>query len=133
MKEIIGETIKDEVRRSGLTQEQFASKMSMSLRNIANLFNKEHLPHDQLIKASKVLERDFVKDYLDYLYDSNPEVKKLSKVKEPDVSYLKPATFIHEISLQINVKGKMESIESEFPAFLRLMKKEAEQRGLQLA
>lgn len=132
MKEIIGEVIKEEVRKVGLTQESFASQMNMSLRNIANLFNKEHLPHDQLINASKVLKRDFVRDYLDYLYDLNPDVKVLSAVSEPHESYTHPATLEHEISLQVQIFGRLDKIESEFPSFLRSMKREAERRGLHL-
>lgn len=131
MNEIIGEIIKEEVRRSGLTQDQFAERMNMSLRTLANLFNKEHPPHDQLIKASKVLQRDFVRDYLEYLYDTNPEVRNLH-VEEDRGVYIKPATKEHEITLQINVQGRVEKIETEFASFLRAVRKEAEDRGLSL-
>src|SRR5690606_31845022 len=125
MKDIVGEIIKEEVRRSGLTQDQFAEKMNMSLRTLANLFNKEHPPHDQLIKASKVLQRDFVRDYLEYLYDTNPEVRNLN-LEENRGTYIKPAIKEHEITLQINGQGRVEKIESEFTSFLKAVRKEAE-------
>lgn len=132
MKEIIGEIIKEEVRKQGMTQEQFSTQMNMSLRTTANLFNKEHLPHDQLINASKILKRDFVRDYLDYLYKSNPEIERLRIPDDPASSHAKSATNEHEISLQVNIYGKIEKIESEFSSFLRVIKKEAEIRGLYL-
>lgn len=132
MKEIIGELIKEEVRKKGLTQEQFSGMMNMSLRTTANLFNKEHLPHDQLIKASKVLERDFIKDYLEYIYDSNPEINDLRILEEPGIPYKKDATKEHEISLQVNIFGKIEKIETEFASLLKVIKKEAENRGMHL-
>src|SRR5690554_3797205 len=132
MKEIIGELIKEEVRKKGLTQEQFAGMMNMSLRTTANLFNKEHLPHDQLIKASKVLERNFVKEYLEYIYDSNPEINDLRMLEEPGTPYIKDAIKEHEISLQVNIFGKIEKIETEFASLLKVIKKEAESRGMHL-
>src|SRR5690606_17055421 len=105
MKEIIGEIIKEEVRKQGLTQEQFSSMMNMSLRTTANLFNKEHLPHDQLITASKVLKKDFVREYINYLYDNNPDVKKLDNINGEDAGFTKPAKIEHEITLQVNIYG----------------------------
>ncbi|MDX3913812.1 MAG: helix-turn-helix transcriptional regulator [Pseudosphingobacterium sp.] len=132
--EIIGVAIKEEVRKSNMTQDDFADAMGMSLRNVANLFNKEHIPHDQLIKASKVLKKDFLKLYSEYLHSKYPELDSYSS--GPIVAEEKQHIYearVHEISFQLNIKGTFEKVQKEMPDLIRIIKEQAELRGLSLA
>ena len=131
MKEIIGVVIKESIRKSDMTQEDFAKEMGMTLRNLANLFNKEHIPIEQLVRASKIMKQDFIKVYTDWLYEKEPKIRPNEnediQPKYPD-QYLK-----NEMTIFLNVKGSFDDIKNNMTDFLEIVKKEAEERGLHLA
>ena len=58
----IGQLINEEVRRQGLTVEQFAELISMSRTNVYHIFNRESIDLDILIRISKTLHRNFVQE-----------------------------------------------------------------------
>lgn len=137
MKESIGSVIKESVRKSGYTQEEFAKEMGMTLRNLANLLNKEHLPIDQIIRASKILNEDFIRPYTEWLYEKEPNIAKLyeNEVHIPSLSKDVGCEYQRkdELSISLNIKGELEAIKDNLSDFLDVIKKEAEDRGLHLA
>lgn len=131
MKESIGEIIRESVRRSGLTQEEFAKEMGMTLRNLANLFNRERLPVEQIVRASKILKEDFIKRYFEILYDEEPGLSNFPRESKQDYVPIK-AQESHLVSLTFKVNGVFEKLTAEMPDLLKTFKKEAESRGLHL-
>ena len=58
----IGQLINEEVRRQGLTVEQFAELINTSRTNVYHIFNRESIDLDMLIRISKTLHRNFVQE-----------------------------------------------------------------------
>lgn len=131
MKEAIGEIIRDAIRKQGITQEEFASEMGMTHRNLANLFNKKHIPIDQLMRASKLLKQDFIKDYTEWLYEN--ETSLIPFKASENLSSIINTKKIDQISFSLTVKGSMESVQNEISSFLKSVQQEAESRGLTIA
>lgn len=136
MKEAIGEIIRNTIRKSGFTQEEFAKEMGMTLRNLANLFNKEHIPIDQLIRASKYLKRDFISDYTKWLYENESTLKPYASQIVPDINVASDHQEIYRkkgsMTISLSVSGAMDDIKNNITDFLEVVQKEAEERGLHL-
>ncbi|MGJ1296529.1 hypothetical protein ACR777_20120 [Sphingobacterium spiritivorum] len=131
MKEIIGVVIKESIRKSDMTQEDFAKEMGMTLRNLANLFNKEHIPIEQLVRASKIMKQDFIKVYTEWLYEKEPKIRPH---ENEDIQPIYPDQYLkNEMTIFLNVKGSFDDIKNNMTDFLEIVKKEAEERGLHLA
>ena len=69
----IGDLLKAAWQESNLSQKDFADQMDMSVRNLQYLFEKNDIHISQLIQASAVLKKDFIKDYLEIM----KEIKEL--------------------------------------------------------
>jgi len=137
MKELIGQLIRDALRKKGITQEDFASEMGMSHRNLANLLNKNHIPIDQLVRVSKLLNQDFIKDYTDWLYENESVLKPyktdvLKKIRHADDDDIYVSLPVDQISFSLKIQGSFDTVTSEMANFLQSIKKEAEERGLHL-
>ncbi|WP_336828471.1 hypothetical protein [Sphingobacterium multivorum] len=139
MKEPIGIVIKDSIRQSGMTQEDFANDMGMTLRNLANLFGKEHIPMEQLARASKIMKRDFITEYVAWLHEKTPEIKEYENfLHKEHLDYEQNIIVNHEketpdlISIALNVKGSIESVSANLSELISVVKKEAENRGFKL-
>lgn len=139
MNQSIGELIRESVKKSGLTQEEFAREMGMTHRNLANLFNKERIPIEQLIRASKILKEDFINQYSSILYNEEPALFGFrdqylvqEKTKYEKLIHKEKLNQDQEVSVSINVFGLFEQLADEFPEMLRIIKTEAEARGLRL-
>src|SRR5690606_9853856 len=94
---------------SGLTQEEFAKEMGMTLRNLANLFNKQRLPIEQVVRASKILKEDFIERYTDILYDEDPGLSAIRQVPVLRDSALGYETTVHKepiLTFSLNIKGE---------------------------
>lgn len=137
MKASIGELIRESVRKSGLTQEDFAKEMGMTLRNLANLFNKDRLPFEQLVRASRILKEDFVKAYTAILYDEEPGLHEFRRTNgdvasESHGQYEMTVHAPEEITFSLNIKGESTKIANEIGSLLSVIKAETEARGLHL-
>lgn len=78
-KRIIGEIIADEVRRQGLSMEEFADKIYCSRQNVYNIFKRNTIGIAQLQIISKVLRRNFFADLAndpELAGANDPEVEK---------------------------------------------------------
>ncbi|HAK29716.1 MAG TPA: hypothetical protein DCW66_17775 [Sphingobacterium sp.] len=140
MKEPIGIVIKDSIRQSGMTQEDFANDMGMTLRNLANLFGKEHIPMEQLARASKIMKRDFITEYVEWLHEKTPEIKEYENfLHKENLGYDQNYRIDGDgekpelISIALNVKGSMESVSANLSELISVVKREAENRGFKLA
>lgn len=59
MKTKIGQLIKEEVERQGLTPKQFAGLISTSRQNLYSIYRRDYIEMEMLIRISKVLHRNF--------------------------------------------------------------------------
>ena len=59
MKMHIGKLIEEEVKRQGLTPNQFAGLISTSRTNVYHIFNRETIDMELLARISKALHRNF--------------------------------------------------------------------------
>lgn len=135
MREPIGQVIKESIKKSGFTQEDFAREMGMTLRNLANLFNKDNLPIDQIVRASKILKEDFIKTYTDWLYENEPHLSELHEIEIHNSGQSgRPLPLIQPqvISFSVNFQGTIDAIASQMPDLIVVIKNEAEKRGIQL-
>lgn len=133
MEFMIGNEIKKIVKERGLTNVAFADKMDMEERNLYHFFKKKQLGLDQLLKASEVLDYDFVSLYIknsrysSYLTKLNSENILMENTEE----YLKSAPD-PKISFTVNILGRFDKITQELPEIMKILKSETEARGLQL-
>ncbi len=76
MKTKIGQLIKEEVERQGLTPNQFAGLICTSRQNLYHIYKCDNINMDRLIRISNVLHRNFFaelyKDMAVLLGDSEP-------------------------------------------------------------
>ena len=59
----IGESIKKQFLKSGLSIEKFAESIGCNRDNVYDIFRRERINTDQLLKISKVLQFDFFEIY----------------------------------------------------------------------
>ncbi len=65
----LGEEIKKEVKRQGMSMEAFADRMCIERQSVYDIFKRAHIATDRLATISSVLNRDFFKE-LSLLYNS---------------------------------------------------------------
>ncbi|MFD2961305.1 MULTISPECIES: hypothetical protein [Olivibacter] len=131
----IGEIIGNAIRENGLSVTYVAQQMGMSRKGITELLKRDDMTLSQIKAFSKILQKDFIQIYKDKI------------IREDDLSFMgvasengepyktngrKPKARISELTLQVNISGAFENVQSEFIGFLDLMKAEAEKRGLHL-
>lgn len=132
MKEVIGEIIRESVKRSGLTQEDFAREMGMTHRNLANLLNKDRIPFEQLVRASKILKEDFIKKYTSILYDEEVGLQEFKKYNFEESPALSKVPKEKTVSVSLIIRGEINKISKSLPDLLVIINREVEARGLQL-
>jgi len=59
----IGESIKKQFLKSGLSIEKFAESIGCNRDNVYDIFRRERINTDQLLKISKILQFDFFRTY----------------------------------------------------------------------
>ena len=72
----IGKMIKDVFTQSGMSVSDFAKEIHSSRTNIYDIFSRENIDVQLLIRISEVLDYDFLKVIYEYIH---PEVKLQSK------------------------------------------------------
>lgn len=63
----IGKLIKDRFSKSELSIDEFADLIGCNRDNAYNIFRRERLHTDQLLKISKILKFDFFRVYSEYI------------------------------------------------------------------
>ena len=66
-KVLIGELIKKQFHQSGLSIEGFAKSIGCNRDNVYDIFRRERINTDQLLKISKILKFDFFKTYSEHI------------------------------------------------------------------
>lgn len=125
----IGQRIKEILTEKGVTQTSFADKIGMSRRNLERFFERKDISIKQLIDASKILDHDFVSEYLKEsgtLYGSDSSLNE--KVQYVDINQSK-----NDITVQLTIKGNVTLISKYFPEMLSKIKREADTYGLTIA
>ena len=124
---VIGEAIRNKILEKGMTFVAFADKFGLSDRNLQYVFKKEDLPISQILRASELLEYDFLTDYVKakkpkYLgkniLSENDEKSSVGKQKK--------------ISINLTISGGINSYDN-FPKFLKIIKEEANGLGFEIA
>ena len=86
----IGEKIKEELEKSGLSISEFSRRISLSRENSYAIFKRKSMDTDLLLKISQVLNHNFFLYYLDII-----ESEKLTQLRiqidalQKEVTYLK--------------------------------------------
>lgn len=136
----IGDILKESWQTSGMSQKEFADKMNMSVRNLQYLFEKNDIHISQLAKASSVLKKDFIKEFLEleerekgvsYPSEYNQDILLLEEVIEKYLPH-QPTQPKNELSVQVNIKGDFTLVTKYFPELMSSFKREAEKYGLHL-
>lgn len=125
----IGQRIKEILTEKGVTQTSFADKIGMSRRNLERFFERKDISIKQLIDASKILDHDFVSEYLKESgtrYGSDSSLNE--KVQYVDINQAK-----NDITVQLTIKGNVTLISKYFPEMLSKIKREADTYGLTIA
>ena len=68
-KVLIGKLIKKQFLISKLSIEEFAGLIGCNRDNVYDIFRREHINTDQLLKISRILNLDFFKTYSELLND----------------------------------------------------------------
>lgn len=134
----LGDFVRKKVQEKGLSYKSVSDKIGMTPRGLDKMLNGNDMKMSQVIKLSDAVGFDFV----GILHEKEIISKKKSKdysiidtipltANENENSY--ETKIIQEISFQLNVKGAFEKIQTELPAFMEIVRKEAESRGLHLA
>jgi len=63
----IGHIIRDELRRSGHTNQWLADQLNMDRRTLQRLYNKPSIDTQQLFRISKILGKDLFNHYSEQL------------------------------------------------------------------
>lgn len=58
----IGEEIRREVKRQGLSETEVADKLCIARQSVFDIYKRRHIATDQLAKLCKILNRDFFQD-----------------------------------------------------------------------
>lgn len=130
---MIGNEIKKVVKQRGLTNVAFAEKMDMEERNLYHFFKKKHLDLEQLLKASEVLDFDFVALYIKNSKYSSYLSKRSDQnlLRDSETNYIK-LDMEPKVSFTVNILGGFDTLKKEMPELLQIIKNETESRGLQL-
>lgn len=135
----IGQIVKKTWQESGLSQKEFADEMNMSVRNLQYLFEKTDIHISQLARASAVLKKDFISDFLslpatDSKYDySKVYSQKADMVEEVLVKYMPEKKPKNEITVQLTIKGEISAVSKYFPEIVKKIKIETDAYGLTIA
>ncbi len=124
---VIGKEIRKKIEEKGITFVAFADKFGVTDRNLQYLFSKADLPISQIIRASEILDYDFVNDYLKAKKPKYLKEISNNNSKEPVENYIIKNNLI-KMNFSIGIAGSMQSFE-KFPELLQKTKIHAEELG----
>lgn len=80
----LGELIKEKVNTSGYTITEFAEKIGLSRPAVYQLFNKQSIDTELLVRISLLLKENFVKHIFQYIEEN---LQKENTSKESDTTH----------------------------------------------
>ena len=121
---VIGDAIRKKIEEKGMTFVAFSDKFGITDRNLQYLFKKSDLTLQQVVRASEILEYDFLTDYLK---NKKPRYKtnNISPIVEEDREHYKQ----NRITTSLQVAGDINTYANNFPDFLKSISTEAEKFG----
>lgn len=94
----LGEEIKKEVKRQGISVEAFADRICIERQSVYDIFKRSHIATDKLAEISRVLNRDFFHE-LSLLYNAAENQSDVNgENSETTISRLLPADELHVVS-----------------------------------
>jgi transcriptional regulator with XRE-family HTH domain len=124
---LIGEKIKNKIQEKGWTTTRFAKEANMSYRNAMHLFKRGDISVEQLIQISKILDYNFMKEYV--AIASGGELASLSEESAPDDKGV-PKDFTTMI-ISLTVGGSQHTFE-RLPELVRKFRKQATDLGFKV-
>lgn len=122
----LGEEIRKKIVEKGTTFKAFADKFGISDRNLQYVFKKADLPISQIIRASEILDYDFLADYLANRKPKYNKVENIdSEMNEPKPTY---TTKSNKISINLTIAGDTLAIE-KFPMMLKKLREDVKEFG----
>lgn len=121
-----GEAIRKKIEEKGMTFVAFADRFGVTDRNLQYLFKKKDLSIQQIVRASQILEYDFMSDYLRSLQDDG---KLNFKAEEPVQEYAKESK---GFTMSFSLSGPQENYYKYFPDLLKIIVTEAKKKGFSI-
>lgn len=118
----IGHLIKEVFDRQGRRATWFASELNCNRANVYNIFNRDNIDVEMLIKISRVLGHNFLRDIAP-LADCPKSLDKISKNSIQFVKNLNTSKSYIIKNYALNLYKKKSSKGVTFPPFLTLMVK----------
>ena len=87
----LGQEIKKEVQRQGLTATVFADKLCLARQSVYDIFKKRHCATDQLATICKILNRDFFRELSGMVAEPDDDEQEVSE----SISTLMPEDKLH--------------------------------------
>ncbi len=87
----LGQEIKKEVQRRGMTATEFADKLCLARQSVYDIFKKRHCATDQLAIICKILNRDFFKELSGMVAEPEDDEQEISE----SISTLMPEDKLH--------------------------------------
>ncbi|WP_285055190.1 hypothetical protein [Pedobacter ginsengisoli] len=125
---VIGDAIRKKVEEKGMTFVSFADKFGITDRNLQYVFKKSDLSIQQVVRASEILEYDFLTEYL---------MHKKSKFRFqnfiPQQNDRDSRGKSERITMTFNISGAIETYSEKFPELLKNVSMEAKKLGFEIA
>jgi hypothetical protein len=124
---VIGDAIRKKIEEKGMTFVAFSDKFGVTDRNLQYLFKKSDLTLQQVVRASEILEYDFMTEYL-----RNKKPKYKSHQSNPVVEEERTTYKSEKITMSLQVAGDISNYSTNFPDFIKSISREAEKFGFQV-
>ncbi len=123
----IGARIRKKIEEKGINLVFFANEFGMTPRNLQHFFKKTDITLQQAALASKILNYDFLSEYLEHLKD----VGKADgwALEEPGVKYKKVK---RQVTTTINISADIDVYYENFADLLKEINKTAKALGFDL-
>lgn len=124
---VIGDAIRKKIEEKGMTFVAFSDKFGVTDRNLQYLFKKSDLTLQQVVRASEILEYDFMTEYL-----KNKKPKYKSSSISPVLEEERMTYKSEKITMSLQLAGDITNYTTNFPDFIKSISREAEKFGFQV-
>lgn len=126
MEYVIGYAIRKKIEEKGITFVAFADKFGLTDRNLQYMFKKSDLPISQIIRASEILDYDFLSEYTN---NRKPKYKRAPFFGQTDIEQRVDSK---KISINLTLTAEEKSF-LEFAPLLKKIREEAASFGFQIS
>ena len=129
MNYVIGDAIRKKIEEKGITFVSFAEKFGLTDRNLQYVFKKADLPISQIIRASEILDYDFLNDYTAHRKPKYKPAHNVSNSVEDGQGEYNSNN--KKISINLTLTAEVNSYD-EFPSLLKKIREDAFEFGFQI-